>query len=452
MSGERQAVRPSGLTPAHALTAAVVLLVAGIVASMYQDRLFRAQRAHELTVQGEIVAANVTAALVFGDVKAVQEHVAALGIDPAVAAAAVYDSGGNRIASFVRLNAEPLPGSLRDAPLNASSPTLLVNVPVTHQSETLGTVLIRATGEPLSRLLTRHAAMMLLAIMAALLMAFMGASQRALREANRQLESRAVALSETNQLLQTEMEERSKAEDALRQSQKMEAVGRLAGGIAHDFNNLLTIIQGNLHLLGRIDAHDPETIQTYVAGADVAADRAGQLVRRLLAFSRRQPLMPQPVDLNELVNGMRDLIIHSVGDGVDVQFRLRAKCRTMCDVNQMENVILNLAINARDAMPHGGTLTIDTDDVSIGVDHSGTELNPGDYVQLEMRDTGVGMNEDVRKHAVDPFFTTKPHGQGTGLGLSTAFAFIRQSNGSLTIDSKPGKGTCIAILLPRYVA
>ncbi|HUJ12721.1 MAG TPA: CHASE sensor domain-containing protein, partial [Thermoanaerobaculia bacterium] len=171
MSGERQAVRPSGLTPAHALTAAVVLLVAGIVASMYQDRLFRAQRAHELTVQGEIVAANVTAALVFGDVKAVQEHVAALGIDPAVAAAAVYDSSGNRIASFVRVNAEPLPGSLRNAPLNAGSPTLLINVPVTHQSETLGTVLIRATGEPLSRLLTRHAAMMLLAIMAALLMA-----------------------------------------------------------------------------------------------------------------------------------------------------------------------------------------------------------------------------------------------------------------------------------------
>ncbi len=452
MTAERQPVRPSGLTPAHALTAAVVLLAAGVLASLYQDRLFRTQRIHELTVQGEIVAASVTAALVFGDVKAVQEHVTALAINPEIAAAAVYGTTGDLVAAFARRDAEPLPRSARDPSLTLPDPKIVIHIPVTQKGERLGTVFIRATDEPLSRRLTRHAAMMLLAIMAALLVAFMGTTQRTLREVNRQLESRAVALSETNRLLQSEMEERSKAEDALRQSQKMEAVGRLAGGIAHDFNNLLTIIQGNLHLLRTTDADDRKTMQAYVAGADVAAERAGQLVRRLLAFSRRQPLTPRPVDLNELVNGMKDLIIHSVGEAVRVEFRLRADRKTVCDVNQMENVVLNLAINARDAMTEGGMLTIETDDISVDADHRASDVAPGDYVQLKISDTGVGMSEDVRKHAVDPFFTTKSHGHGTGLGLSTAFAFIRQSNGSLNIDSEPGKGTCISILLPRYLA
>jgi signal transduction histidine kinase len=290
---------------------------------------------------------------------------------------------------------------------------------------------------------------MLLAVMAAVLMAFMGASQRTLREANGQLEARAVALVETNQLLHNEMEERSKAEDALRQSQKMEAVGQLSGGIAHDFNNLLAIIQGNLHLLKTQSPGDPAATQTYVDGAGEAVERAGQLVRRLLAFSRSQPLSPRSINLSELTIGMKDLILQSIGDRVRVEWELKAQWKTLCDVNQMENVMLNLAINARDAMPAGGTVTIETTDLTLVHGSVDGEIAPGQYVEVRVRDTGTGMTEEVRKRAVDPFFTTKPHGQGTGLGLSMAFGFIRQSNGYFSIETAPGQGTTIAMLLCR---
>jgi signal transduction histidine kinase len=442
---------PRRLTPAYALTAAIALLAGGILISAYQDRVFRAQQVREVTVQGEILAASVTAALVFADAKTVQEHVSALQVNPEIEAAGVYDEKHALVASFVRAGQEPLPGSAPDRNAVVRGRRAMVVLRVAQESVRLGTVCIRTIDEPLGRRLTRLTAVMLLAVMAALLMAFMGTAQRTLSEANHQLEARAVALAEANRMLQSEMEERSKAEDALRQSQKMEAVGQLSGGIAHDFNNLLAIIEGNLHLLKMQSAGDPSAIQPYVEGASEAVQRAAQLVRRLLAFSRRQALLPRLVNLSELATGMKDLILHSVGDRVPVAWELNAKWRTLCDVNQMENVILNLAINARDAMPEGGTLTIATNDRSLAEGESGGELAPGDYVEVRVRDTGTGMTEEVRKRAVDPFFTTKPHGQGTGLGLSMAFGFIRQSNGHLQIETAPGKGTTIAILLPRDV-
>jgi signal transduction histidine kinase len=436
-------------TPALALAGAIVLLAAGILVSAYEERIFRAQQLREVTVQGDILAASVTAALVFGDAKVIQEHVDALKTNPRIEAAGVYDGRGILAASFARKGKEPLPRVASDQNAMPRG-TTIVAVPVTQQGTLLGTVYIRAIDEPLDRRLTRHLAVMLLAVMAALLLAFMGTSQRTLREANRQLEARALALAETNQLLHNEMEERSKAEEALRQSQKMEAVGQLSGGIAHDFNNLLTIIQGNLHLLGTMGTGDPSMMEHYVAGANEAADRAGHLVRRLLAFSRRQPLSPQRVDMNQLVTGMKDLILHSVGNRVRIEWELNAEWMTICDVNQMENVILNLAINARDAMPEGGTLTIETNDLTVAEGAWDGGIMTGDYVETRIEDTGTGMTEEVRKRAVDPFFTTKPHGEGTGLGLSMAFAFIRQSNGHLNIETAPGKGTTIVIRLPRH--
>jgi signal transduction histidine kinase len=380
----------------------------------------------------------------------VQEHVSALAINPQIEAAAVYGSDQRLVAAFARNRAQPLSQSLTRADLGTTGDRTIVAVPVSHDTERLGMVLIRSAPDPIVRRLARHVAMMLLAVMAALFLGFMGTAQRTLHEANRQLESRAVTLAETNRLLHNEMDERGKAEEALRQSQKMEAVGRLAGGVAHDFNNLLTIIQGNLHLLRKIGAVDPNAAEAYVAGANHAAERAGNLVRSLLAFSRRQPLSPRPVDLNELATGIDDLISHSVGDRVRIEWDLRARWKTLCDVNQMENVILNIAINARDAMPDGGTLTIRTTDCANHDVHD-ADLQAGDYVELTMRDTGTGMTEEVRRRAIDPFFTTKPHGRGTGLGLSTAFAFIRQSKGHLRIDTVPGKGTAIVILMPRFV-
>jgi signal transduction histidine kinase len=435
-------------TPVYALAGAFVLLVAGILVSAYEDRIFREQQAREVTVQGEILAASVTAALVFGDAKVMQEHANALAINPKIEAAGVYDSTRTRVAAYTRKGEEPLPRSATDRSAMARQGSTTVAVPVTQEGTSLGTVYIRALDEPFDQRLTRHAAIMLLAVMAALLVTVMGTTQRTLREANRQLETRALALADTNELLQNEMEERSKAEEALRQSQKMEAVGQLSGGVAHDFNNLLAIIQGNLHLLSTAGVADQASIQTYVDGASEAAERAGHLVRRLLAFARRQPLSPQRVDPNGLVTGMKDLILHSVGN-VRVEWKLNATWKTLCDVNQMENVILNLAINARDAMPGGGTLTIETNDLPMAAGVAGGEITRGDYVETRVRDTGSGMTDEVRKRAVDPFFTTKPHGQGTGLGLSMAFAFIRQSNGHMNIETAPGQGTTIVILLPR---
>ncbi|HEX3069655.1 MAG TPA: ATP-binding protein [Thermoanaerobaculia bacterium] len=436
-------------TPALALAGAVILLAAGVLVSTYQDRLFRAQQLREVRVQGEILAKSVTAALFFGDPKVMQEHVSALEINPEIEAVGVYDTRQVLVASFVRKGSEPLSRTHVDTRTLAGK--TMVIVPVLQDGTPLGAVSIRAIDEPFNTGLTRHIAIMLLAIMAALLVAFMGTSQRTLREVNRQVEARALALAETNQLLQTEMEERSKAEDALRQSQKMEAVGQLSGGLAHDFNNLLTIIQGNLHLLRLSGAEDRTAFQTYVDGAGEAVERAGHVVRRLLAFSRRQPLSPRSVDLNELLIGMKDLILHSAGDRVRVTWELNATWKTLCDVNQMENVILNLTINARDAMPDGGTLTIATSDCVLSESALGGTIAPGAYVETRVRDTGTGMTEEVRTMAVDPFFTTKPQGLGTGLGLSMAFAFIRQSNGYLNIETLPGKGTTIVILLPRQI-
>lgn len=440
-------------TPLHALLGAVVLLAAGLLVSAYQDRIFRAQQNREIRAQGEILAASVTAALVFGDTKAVQEHVNALAINPEIEAAGVYDMQRILVASFVRKDRPALPRSTPERTATAGRGRTLVIVPVTEKDAALGTVYIRAIDEPLDRRLTRYAAIMLLAIMAAMFVAFMAATQRTLRAANAQLEARAVALAETNRLLETEMEERSKTEDALRQSQKMEVVGQLSGGLAHDFNNLLTIIQGNLHLLGQSlerDQSGQSEIQDYVAAAGEAVERASQLVRRLLAFARRQPLSPRSVNLSQLATGMEKLIAHSVGEAVHIEWRLDATWQTLCDGNQMENVILNLAINARDAMPDGGTLSIETADRSLPDGVRARGIAPGDYVELKVCDTGVGMTEEVRKRAGDPFFTTKPHGKGTGLGLSTALAFIRQSGGDLRIETEPGNGTTIVILLPRH--
>jgi signal transduction histidine kinase len=441
---------PRRFTPRYAVAAAIALLAAGVAISVYQDRVFRAQQIREVTVQGDILAASVTAALMFGDAKTLQEHVSALEINPEIEAAGVYDERRALVASFVRKGQEPLPRSAPGPDLRVRGRRTLVVVPAMQDGTRLGTVCIRTIDEPLGRLLTRHAAVMLLTVMAAVLMAFMGAAQRTLGEANLQLETRAIALAETNALLQNEMEERSKAEDALRQSQKMEAVGQLSGGIAHDFNNLLAIIQGNLHLVETLGPRDPSVMQSSLDGAREAVDRASQLVRRLLAFSRRQPLSPRAVNLSELAAGMKDLILHSAGSRVRVEWDLQSQWKTLCDGNQMENVILNLAINARDAMPGGGTLTIGTKDLSLTGGGPGGEVAPGEYVELRVCDTGTGMTEEVRKRAFDPFFTTKPHGQGTGLGLSMAFGFIRQSDGHVHIETVLGKGTTVVILLRRH--
>jgi PAS domain S-box-containing protein len=243
------------------------------------------------------------------------------------------------------------------------------------------------------------------------------------------------------------------AEDKLRQSQKMEAVGQLTGGLAHDFNNLLTGITGSLELLQlRLAQGRLQEVDRYVGAAQGAAKRAAALTHRLLAFSRRQTLDPKPTDLNRLVAGMEELVRRTVGPAITLTVLAKGgPWHTLVDPNQLENALLNLCINARDAMPDGGRLTIETRETLIdprtALEH---DLSPGQYLALSVSDTGTGMTPAVRARAFDPFFTTKPIGQGTGLGLSMIYGFARQSCGEVSIDSEVGRGTTVSIWLPRH--
>ncbi len=259
------------------------------------------------------------------------------------------------------------------------------------------------------------------------------------------------ALSDANAKLMMESGQRMAIEEALRQSQKMEAVGQLTGGLAHDFNNLLTGIAGSLELLrSRIAQERYAELPRYITAAEGACKRAAALTHRLLAFSRRQTLDPKPTDVNRLVADMVEMVRHSVGTGVKVSVSPQADLwSTLVDPNQLENALLNLCINARDAMPNGGHLTIQTANRTLD-GAAAQEVPPGDYVSLCVSDTGTGMTPEVIARAFDPFFTTKPVGKGTGLGLSMIYGFARQSGGQARITSELGRGSSICLYLPRH--
>jgi signal transduction histidine kinase/CheY-like chemotaxis protein len=244
------------------------------------------------------------------------------------------------------------------------------------------------------------------------------------------------------------------AEDALRQSQKMEAIGQLTGGIAHDFNNLLTGVMGSMEMLKRrIAARRYAEVDPFIDAAVASAERAAALTHRLLAFARRQPLDPQSVDVLRLINGMADLLHRSLGEQVQIEIAAEPDIWPVhTDANQLENALLNLAINARDAMPDGGKLTICLSRATLTAanQHKGDPIDPGDYTVISVGDTGVGMSSEVAAKAFDPFFTTKPIGQGTGLGLSMIYGFVKQSRGHVRIESTEGRGTTVKLFLPRY--
>mgnify|MGYP003584644057 CR=1 FL=1 len=243
-------------------------------------------------------------------------------------------------------------------------------------------------------------------------------------------------------------------DEQLRQSQKMEAVGQLTGGIAHDFNNLLQGITGSLEIVQRRVAQGRlDELDRFIAGASTAANRAAALTHRLLAFSRRQPLDPKPVRANALVASMEDLLRRTSGERIELELVLAGGLWvTKCDPNQLESAILNLAINARDAMPDGGKLTIETCNAHLDRAYVARRrgVRPGQYVCLCVSDTGIGMSADTISKAFEPFFTTKPIGQGTGLGLSMIYGFAQQSEGYAKIYSEVGQGTTFKLYLPRY--
>ena len=252
--------------------------------------------------------------------------------------------------------------------------------------------------------------------------------------------------------LQAEVGERERAEEALRQAQKMEAVGQLTGGIAHDFNNLLTPVIGGLEIISR-SLEDPRLKRVAAAGLD-SARRGAKLTSQLLAFSRIQRIRMAPVSVNRVIDNMRLMLRHTIGSAIMIRTELDPRAdRALCDENQLENAILNLALNARDAIlggeQGGGTLTIATGLVS---ESEGADVAPGDYVCISVADTGLGMAPDVLARATEPFFSTKPLGKGTGLGLAQVYGIARQSGGTLRINSQEGVGTVVRLLLPRAEA
>ena len=287
--------------------------------------------------------------------------------------------------------------------------------------------------------------------------AALSAREDDLRQMNEALEMRVLErtrdLAETNARLIAAASGRERAEEQLRQAQKMEAVGRLTGGVAHDFNNLLTVVIGNLTLsMRRLGDGTDARVRRGIEGAMAGAQRAAALTARLLAFSRQQPLAPEAVDVNRLVAGMSDLLRRTLGEDVAVETVLAGGLwRAHADPNQLESSLLNLAVNARDAMPGGGKLTIETANAHLDEGYAATreEVRAGQYVAICVSDTGGGMAPDVIARAFEPFFTTKPVGKGTGLGLSQVYGFAKQSGGHAAIYSETGQGTTVKLYLPR---
>ncbi|MCX7305854.1 MAG: CHASE3 domain-containing protein [Hyphomicrobiales bacterium] len=269
----------------------------------------------------------------------------------------------------------------------------------------------------------------------------------------REVEAAHENLTATNHALRNEIATRQAAEQQVRQMQKMEAVGQLTGGIAHDFNNMLAIIISAMNLAQRKLGRGDTDIGKFIDAASDAAGRAANLTARLLAFARQQPLAPQVLDANRVVTGMSDLLRRTLGETVSVETVLAGGLwRAFADPSQIENAVLNLAVNGRDAMPDGGKLTIETANAALDEQYASAhaEVTAGQYVMIAVTDTGSGMSQEVIAKALEPFFTTKPTGKGTGLGLSQVFGFVKQSGGHLKIYSEPGEGTTVKIYLKRH--
>jgi signal transduction histidine kinase len=270
-------------------------------------------------------------------------------------------------------------------------------------------------------------------------------AEETLRGLNELLEQRVAA----------EIERRRRAEAELHQAQKMEALGQLTGGVAHDMNNVLLVIEGSLERLERHFAPSPEEAPSRAVELALrGVARAAALTHQLLAFARRQPLDPKPVEPNRLVAGMSDLLRRTLGEAIAIETVLAGGLwRTYADPNQIESAILNLAVNARDAMPAGGRLTIETANTHLDEDYAAAhhEVAPGQYVLIAVSDTGTGMTREAVDKAFEPFFTTKEPGKGTGLGLSQVYGFVKQSGGHVKIYSEPGNGTTVRIYLPRFI-
>jgi len=419
--------RGSTVTPATAVGVAAALLILSLVLGVANERTGRAEAARQAQVQADILAASVAGALAFDDRSATQEYLDAMRANPAVEAAGAYDNQGHFAAGFRRAGA-PAPPANPLQPPTFEGQRLSVTAKVTQGTTPLGSVYLRVSTDTWSRRLLRYVGIAAVVLMASLLVAVLGSSHARLRDAHDKL--------------QQEIREREKAEEALRQSQKMEAMGQLVGGVAHDFNNLLMVASSGLDLMDR--ATDPVRRDRLKLGIRQAIDRGASLTQQLLAFARKAPVRPEVLSLSKSLLGMRYLLDRSLREDVMVDLQPAADLWPIeVDPAALEVAILNIAINARDAMPTGGLITIKAFNIPADEHHV------QDMVCLCVIDTGVGVAPEMLPRLFEPFFTTKGVGQGTGLGLSQVYGFARSSGGDVEFQSEVGVGSTVWIRLPR---
>lgn len=424
------------------LASAAALLLVGVVMTLYNQHAYLAQRTSDAEVTARILAHTVSAAVDFADPQTMNEYVGALRSNPEIEAVAVYDRDDVLKGSF-ETNPAAAPLSSKSQP-GVSGGQVVVREVVTQKGQRLGLVVLRTRAESLGHWFGRYSGAGLLLLMALLVVTVLGVSQADLTRANRELERRADALTEANEALRVQMMERERAETALRQSQKMEAIGRLTGGVAHDFNNLLMVASSGLELMDRTE--DPARRQMLKEGVRNAVQRGADLTRQLLAFARRNPLKPEVVQPGDRVTGMRLLLDRSLREGIALSLEIEPDLWPVeIDAGQLEVALLNIAVNARDAMPDGGSLTISVQNLP---DLAEAGLN-GDFVRVSATDTGQGIPTDQLASVFEPFFTTKGVGKGTGLGLSQVYGFCRSSGGDVRIESEVGRGTTVHLYIPR---
>jgi signal transduction histidine kinase/ActR/RegA family two-component response regulator len=414
--------------------AVLILLLAGLWMIYENEQSYRHEQQRATQVQAEILAASVTAALDFGDRAAAQESADALRANPQVQVAGIYGASGDRFAGYARTQAL-LPLHFSEA-RSSNGGLVRATAPVMRSGAKIGTVYLAGAIDPLSRRLARYAMIALLVVMTCLVLAVLGYGQAALGRVNR-------TLADANRELQFQMKERGRTEEQLREAQKMQALGQLTGGIAHDFNNLLAVIQGSADILQRPGLSEEKRIR-FTNAIIEASTRGALLTGQLLAFARRQPLRPEVLDLNHHILTMLAMLQPTLGPNIILSTHLeQALLPAEVDPGQFEAALLNIIVNARDAMPDGGQITIRTRNVT-----DGEAVERQHAVAVTIEDEGSGIEPDQLKHVFEPFFTTKEVGKGTGLGLSQVYGFAAQSGGEARIDSEVGRGTTLTILLP----
>jgi signal transduction histidine kinase/CheY-like chemotaxis protein len=425
-------------SPAPARVVAALLVIAGIAGAFAAESQYRAQKVEQARALARVLASSVGAALAFQDESDAARAVEAIAAARDVGAVGIYDANGSLF--FGRNGPRgppPVQAPASSMALFAEGYAIAVE-PVLQNATQLGTVYVRLNPRLSTGRLNRYVTVGLLLLMSLLVLAILAAAQRAQEAANAELERHADEMARTNAQLSAEIAERQKIESALAHSQKMEAIGQLTGGIAHDFNNLLMVISSGLQLLEKHD--DVKKRDSIVDAMRQAVDRGANVTRQLLAFARRQKLSPEVALLHERLRSIQPLLERSMRQDITLERDFRGDdLPVRIDPGQFDLAVLNLAVNARDAMPKGGTLTVRVEKVLEGGEA---------FAAVRIIDTGAGMSPEVRERAFDPFFTTKAVGKGTGLGLSQVYGFALQSGGRCEIDSTPFRGTTVTLLLP----